>query len=106
MRTSKNGADWHHKPDSRNEHGVTQILWEPGLLAKESTRPTCRTALSESRASPNASLLSERYFECREKPVGAWLASDADDAVSLSDRVDSFAGKPTPTRGLVFSNQA
>ena len=32
-----------------------------------------------------------------EKSVGAWLASDAGDAVFLLNRVDTFAGKPAPT---------
>ena len=33
-------------------------------------------------------------------PVGAWLASDAGHAVFLLNRVDTLAGKPTPTTDL------
>ena len=45
----------------------------------------------------NASQLSKRCFECSEKPVGAWLASDADEVVFLLNRIDLIAGKPAPT---------
>gem|GEM_PF-5444681 len=45
----------------------------------------------------NTCQLSERCFKCSKKPVGAWLASDAGDAVFVLNRADTIAGKPAPT---------
>ena len=52
-----------------------------------------------SGSKPNASQSSERGCKYSEKPVGAWLASDAGDEVFLLSRVDTITGKPAPTGG-------
>ena len=36
--------------------------------------------------------------------MGAWLASDAGDAIFLLNRVDTIAGKPAPTGGCALTD--
>ena len=72
----KNGADWHHKPDSRNEHGVKA----DGVLDRMRSLDPHPNPLPEGEGADR--VVFENTATC--KPHRLWIQSSAFSALLLS----------------------